>query len=149
PAAAFPLGQDDALPSWTTPYLWSGSGALGRIKYLLTFRPFGALPPAVRRAYLKGDLHLLPFPGSLIFWGVPAYFEMQKQLPLALQIPLLHLLDRAESPVGIRVPQSGWLHEPKPGVPVPALMGRRLRQTYVRTHRWNRTHRHQDELDVL
>jgi hypothetical protein len=144
-----PWWKEDPWPSWTEPYLWSGTGSPGKIKYLLTFRPFAALPAGVRRAYLAGELHLLPFPGSLVFWGVPAYFDLQRQLPFALQIPLLHMLNRQESPFGIRIPQSGWLHEAKPGAPIPPFLGRRLRQTYIRTHRWNRVHRHQDELDVL
>jgi hypothetical protein len=145
----FPYWAEDPWPSWTAPYLWSGSGSLDRVKYVLTFRPFAALPASVRRAYLAGNLHLLPFPGSLAFWGAPHYITLQRQLPLAMQIPLQHMLDRCEDPYGIRVPQSGWLHEPGPGRPLPPLHGRHLRQTYQRTHRWNRTHRHQDELDVL
>jgi hypothetical protein len=138
-----------SLPSWTGPFLWDGSGSPRRVKYLLTFRRFGALPAAVRRAYLAGELHLLPCPGSLIFWGVPGYGTLQQQLPLAQQIALLHLIERAEDPHGVRVPQSGWLHEPGPRQLPAGAHGRRLRQMYQRTHRWNRTHRHQDELDVL
>ena len=30
----------------------------------------------VQRAYLDGALHLLPFPGSLVFWGVPQYRKL-------------------------------------------------------------------------
>jgi hypothetical protein len=149
PEAAFPYWSEAPLPSWTEPYLWSGTGPVNRIKYLLTFRPFCSLPDKVRRAYLDGQLNLLPFPGSLVFWGVSHYATLQRELPLAMQIPLLHMMDRAENPYGIRLPQSGWLHEPRPGQPMPALHGRKLVQTYLRTHRWNRTHRHQDELDVL
>jgi hypothetical protein len=147
--ADFPYWSEQPLPSWTRPFLWSGTGSVSKIKYLLTFRPFGALPAQVQRAYLAGELHLLPFPGSLVFWGCPHYLELERHLPFATQIALLHLMDRQENPHGIRVPQSGWLHEPKAGVAIPALHGRRLKQTYQRTHRWNRTHRHQDELDVL
>ena len=67
-----------------------------QVKYLLTFRPFGSLPPAVRKAYLGGSLHLLPFPGSLIFWGCLPYLKLQRELPLAMQIPLLNVCDRHE-----------------------------------------------------
>ncbi len=140
---------DEELPSWTAPYLWSGSGSPGKIKYLLTFRPFARLPAAVRRAYLAGELHLLPFPGSLIFWGVSHYATLCRQLPLARQIGLLTLFERQENPFGLRVPQSGWLHEPPPGQSARDFRDRHIRATYQRTHRWNRTHRHQDELDVL
>jgi hypothetical protein len=85
----------------------------------------------------------------MVFWGAPPYLALQPDLNFAGQIPLLHRLNRQENPYGIRVPQSGWLHEPVPGKPMPALHGRQLRQTFQRTHRWNRTHRHQDDLDVL
>ena len=71
----------------------------------------------MQRAYLAGELHLLPFPGSLVFWGAPAYQQLQQELPLAVQIPLLHLVARHEGWHGLRVPQSGWLHEPRPGQP--------------------------------
>ena len=81
------------------------------VQFLLTFRPFVDLPADVQEAYLVGRLHLLPFPGSLVFWGMKRYRKLQQQLPFALQIPLLHLFERQESPQGIRVPQSGWLHE--------------------------------------
>ncbi len=66
-------------PSWTTPYLLSEGERLGRVKYLLTFRPFGSLPKNVRRAYLAGDLHLLPFPGSLVFWGAPPFLQLRRR----------------------------------------------------------------------
>jgi hypothetical protein len=118
------------------------------VKYLLTFRPFQDLPAGVRRAYLAGRLHLLPFPGSLVFWGVPAYRQLQRELPLAMQIPLLPLMDRREHPYDIRVPQSGWLHEPRPGQRTPPR-DRHIRQTYQRTHRWDPVRRDEDALQVL
>ena len=77
----------------------------------------GRLPAAVRRAYLAGELHLLPFPGSLAFLARTPYLKLQKELPLAVQIPLLHSLQRHEAPWGIRIPQSGWMHEARPGPP--------------------------------
>jgi len=119
------------------------------VKYLLTFRPFGKLPAAVRRAYLAGELHLLPFPGSLVFWGAPPYRRLQRQLPFAMQIPLLHLFHRHEDPQGIRVPQSGWLHEPRGHRPEPSDQHGPIRNSYKRSHRWQRVHRHEDELAVL
>jgi hypothetical protein len=145
----FPYWTEEPLPGWTKPFLWSGTGSVARVKYLLTFRPFGSLPSGVRKAYLAGDLHLLPFPGSLVFWGASDYVKLQQELPLAIQLPLLSLLRRYGNPFGIRIPQSGWLHEPVAGKPIPALYGRTLIQMYQRTHRWNRTHRHQNELEVL
>ena len=59
---------------------------------------------------------MLPFPGSLLFFGrARRYLRLGKQLPGAVQIPLLHSLHRHEAPWGIRIPQSGWLHEARPG----------------------------------
>ncbi len=134
-----------ARPLWTKRFLCSPTSARG-VKYLVTFRPFSRLPSAVRQAYLAGELHLMPFPGSLVFWGVPGYHRLQRDLPLAVQIPLLQALERSENLHGLRIPQSGWLHEPRPGHPVPQT--RRVRNVYRPTHRWARVHRHQDELEV-
>jgi hypothetical protein len=137
-------GREGPLPGWTEPFLL-GSGLQG-VKYLLTFRPFERLPPPVRRAYLAGDLHLLPFPGSLLFWGATAYHRLRLELPLAGQVPLLLLVERCEALAGIRVPQSGWLTEPgAEGEPADGRHGK-PRNTYRRTHRYARVRRDEDEL---
>jgi hypothetical protein len=86
--------KQDSLPGWTQPFLIGEREPLDGVKYLLTFRPFGTLSPAIRKAYLSGKLHLLPFPGSLIFWGAPTFLKMQSEFPLAAQIPLLNVCDR-------------------------------------------------------
>src|SRR5262249_50224991 len=96
-----PLEDDDAwdegpLPGWTAPLLWKKGSAARGTRYLLTFRPFGRLPEAVRKAYLTGELHLLPFPGSLLFWGIAGYERLREELPLAMQVPLLNILGRHE-----------------------------------------------------
>ena len=143
-----PYPQDEQLPSWTEPFLAHEGRPAGGIRYLLTFRPFGLLPQAIRRAYLAGKLHLLPFPGSLVFWGAPPFLRLRGQLPLAMQIPLLNLFPRHEDPYSLRVPQSGWMHEPHPDHPQPDPARLPLRNTYRRTHRWARIHRHEDELGV-
>lgn len=135
------------LPSWTAPLTWSAGQSLRGVRYLLTFQPFERLPAKVRQAYLSGDLHLLPFPGSLVFWGTSVYAALSKELPLAMQIPLLHLFIRHEGPKGIRVPQSGWLHERRPGMPEPVAHGP-VRNHFQRTHRWEKVHRHEDPLAV-
>src|SRR5205823_3476239 len=83
----------------------------------LTFRPFAELPAAVRRAYLAGDLCLLPFPGSLAFWGAPAYARLARGLPLAAQIPLRLVVPEHDEEGGLRVPKAGWTEEPRPGEP--------------------------------
>jgi hypothetical protein len=142
------LWREGPLPSWTTPYLWNENASLRGVKYLLTFRPFGEMPSKVQQAYFTGRLHLLPFPGSLLFWGVESYRRLGNELPLAVQIPLLHTLARHEGPYGIRVPQSGWLHEPHPDKPGPNDHHGPMRDTYRRTHRWARVHRYEDELTL-
>ncbi len=119
------------------------------MKYLLTFRPFGRLPEAVQAAYLEGRLHLLPYPGSLIFWGAPPVAKLQAALPLALQIPLLNTIVRHEAPHGLRVPQSGWMHEPKLGAHEPNHEYGPVRNTFRRTHRWAKVLRDQDELALM
>ena len=65
-----------------------------------------------------------------------------------MQIPLLNLFPRHEDPCSLRVPQSGWMHEPHPDQPQPDPARLPLRNTYRRTHRWARIHRHEDELGV-
>ncbi|HEX7376441.1 MAG TPA: M28 family peptidase [Pirellulales bacterium] len=136
------------LPSWTAPLALSAGQSLRGVRYLLTFQPFERLPAKVRQAYLAGDLHLLPFPGSLVFWGTNDYTSLAKRLPLATQIPLLHLFTRHEGPKGIRVPQSGWMHEPRPGMAESTAVGP-LRNHFQRTHRWEKVHRHEDALAVV
>jgi hypothetical protein len=143
----FPFWQEKPLPEWTAPYLWTSRQPVRTVKYLLTFRAFTRLPEAIQKAYLAGDLHLIPFPGSMLFWGVGYYVQLQQELPLALQIPLLHSVIRHEAPRGIRVPQSGWMHEARPDKPGPNHHGP-IRNTFRRTHRWARVHRDEDELAI-
>ncbi len=146
PDESFPHWRDEPLPKWTKPYLWAKGDSLRGVKYLLTFTAFSRLPAPVRKAYRQGDLHLLPFPGSMLFWGAAPYVTLSRELPLAIQIPLLHSVERHEAPRGIRVPQSGWMHEPRPNEPTFAGPQGPLRNTFHRTHRWARIHRHEDEL---
>jgi hypothetical protein len=140
--------RQDPLPNWTGPYILGERESLRGVKYLLTFRPFGTLPQAVRKAYLAGRLHLLPFPGSLIFWGAPPFLKMQAEFPLAMQISLLNVCDRHEAPRGLRILQSGWLNERRADRPELEKMRDKLRNTYRRTHRWQRIEQFQDELAV-
>ena len=138
----------DLRPRWTDSLIWTEGMSLKGIKYLLNFEPFGNLSETVRKAYLAGELHLLPFPGSLLFWGVPGYVQMQREFPMSSQIPLLHLVERHEAPCGLRVPQSGWIHVPHPDHPLPHEGLGPMRDTFQRTHRWARIHRHEDELAI-
>ena len=142
--APLPDWTEGPLPSWSESLLWDGKRLPKSMRYLLTFRPFSHLSEAVRRAYLDGKLHLIPFPGSLLFWGVPLYLELRASLPRAVQLPLQHLVDRHVGPEGFRVPQSGWLHEPRPGSGAVNPRHGPLREGYRRTHRHARVHRDAD-----
>jgi hypothetical protein len=134
------------FPTWAGEFLVEDGADWDKVRYLLTFRPFGQLPEQVRSNYLAGKLHLLPFPGSLVFWGTPTFARLQKQLPLAGQIPLLRLVPRRAGAVGVRVPQTGWLHEPHPDVNPAEIQNELLKPQYTRSHRWDRNRRTDDEL---
>ena len=134
------------MPGWAKRYLWSGN-SLDHLRYLFTFEPFARLPRIAQQRYLQGQLHLIPFPGSLLFWGIGGYQRLEHDLPLALQIPLLHTTKRRESPGGLRILQSGWMHEPRTDEQ-PIEHGP-VRNTYVRTHRWARMAQQEDPLSAL
>src|SRR5262249_26948040 len=145
----FPYWSEGPLPSWTSRLLWGEDEPLSGVRFLLTFRPFASLPPGVKKGYLAGELHLLPFPGSLLFWHASPYVQLQSQLPLAMQVPLLHRCARHAGWLGLRVPQSGWLHEPRDKEDKPDEHTGPVRNTYTRDHRWARIFRHEDELAVM
>ena len=147
PLRAWPA--EDDLPAWTLRYRCNQRRPAQGVKYLLTFRPFGRLPEAIQTAYLEGRLHLIPYPGSLIFWGAPGPLKMRDEAPLAVQTPLLTVVSRHEAPQGLRVPQAGWMHEPKPGKAEPDHQYGPLRNTFRRTHRWAKVLRDQDELALM
>jgi hypothetical protein len=136
------------LPAWALPFVLKKGEPVRRVRYLLTFRPFSRLPASIRSAYLEGRLHLLPFPGSLRFWGISPIFNLQRELPFAFQIPLLDTFMRSENLHGIRILQSGWMHEPSEDSPQPDHSHGPVRNTYRRTHRWARIHRDENELAV-
>jgi hypothetical protein len=132
------------LPSWTQAFLLDGQETLDGVRYILTFKPFGLFPEPVQRAYAAGQLHLLPFPGSLVFWGSPLYRRLSGELPLATQILLLQSIARHEGSKGTRVPQAGWLHHAHPGSAAHAEGVGSLRNTFRRSHRWQRVLRGDD-----
>jgi hypothetical protein len=146
---AYPFWSEGDLPSWVKSFLFRDDEPAKVVKYLVTFRQFGRLPAPVRERYLAGRLALLPFPGSLVFWGVERARHLYRQLPLALQIPLLANVNRHESPIGIRVPQAGVLHQPNADRPTYTSPAGHLRNTYKRTHRWEKILRDQDELALV
>ena len=149
-----PEESDPEFPTWTQtpPPSWMVDMMLGQredivnVTYLLTFQAFSTLPANVQTAYLAGGLHLLPYPGSMVFWGSPHYRKLATALPGAIQIPLLQSIARHESYYGIRVPQSGWMFERgKSGKQHNAALGP-LRNSFRRSHRWEWIERN-DEAD--
>lgn len=138
--------NDLRLPSWTAKYIISDSDSFADTVYLLTFRPFGSLPEIVRQKYFAGDLALLPFPGSLAPWGTREYLSLSYKLYNAIQFPMLRLVARNEENYGIRVPQSGWFHQPSPGNENPDILEELLMNSYVRTSRWDKANKTDDPL---
>jgi len=144
----FPYWNENQLPSWTQPFLLNEDSSLDSIHYILTFRPFTLLPAIVRERYLAGQLALLPFPGSLVFWGMQAYIQLQKELPFAMQLPLQRMVARHGGLDGIKVPQSGWFHEPGSKLKQAEVIKELLLNTYKRTHRWDKIQRYEDEITM-
>ena len=94
-------------------------------------------------------LSLIPFPGSLTFWGMPGYLQLKKELPVAGQIPLLNLVARNRGIGGLRVTQSGWFQEVHPDNKNLVANENLIHDSYHRTHRWQRVQRYQDELNEV
>jgi hypothetical protein len=137
------------LPAWTKKFQVKEYSAFTDVRYLLTFIPFALLPDTVKKSYLSGTLSIIPFAGSLVFWGMPGYLKLKNELPIAAQIPLLNLVARNRGIGGFRVTQSGWFHEPHPGSKNLVINENLIQDTYHRTHRWQRVHRYQDELNEV
>ncbi len=143
------IPESPELPLWTEKFIVSDSSSFAAVRYLLTFRPFSQLPEEVRKKYLEGSLNLLPFPGSLVFWGMPGYLALKKELAVTSQIPLLNLVSRNRGIGGLRVTQSGWIHEPHAGNKKIIINPNLIHDTYHRTNRWERLHVYQDELNQV
>jgi hypothetical protein len=144
PDGRFPYWQEKKLPAWTEPFLISDTEDYGDVYYLLTFRPFSALPAAVREKYLAGQLALIPSPFSLIFWGMSPYHKAVGAYPFAMQYPMLPLVARHDG-AGIRVPQSAWLSEPRRDGTTLEIAEAVVLNQYKRGHRWDRMHRDDEE----
>ncbi len=142
-----PAGEHSVLPRWAKEFLVSDSSFGSGAKYLLTFRPFSRLPQEAKDLYLDGRLCLLPFPGCLVFWGMETYRKLAKRLPVAGQIPLGNLVARNRGLGVMRVAQSGWFHEPRPDSLKLDISEELVEDFYQRTHRWEKIHRYQDELN--
>jgi hypothetical protein len=145
--AILPTEKYTDLPDWTKPYVEDSKSKFEKTKYLLTFRPFSELSEIIQQKYFAGELNLLPFPGSLVFWGMPTFNTLAKEIPTASQIPLLRLVGRKRgSGTGLRVQQSGWFLE-KNGHNSSDINHELLREKFQRTHRWERSHRFVSELE--
>lgn len=142
----FPYWNEGPFPSWATALTHKPKQGLDGVKFLLTFRPFAELPDDVKNAYVAGQLHLLPFPGSLVFWHMPGFRKLARQLRFAMQLPLSFLFARRSDPHGLRIPQAGYLNEKVAGQGGDDPGHRPL---FVRTHRWQKVLRHQDEVNLI
>ncbi len=141
--------KEEKLPEWAAPLKLEDAAPSDGIKYLFTFRPFSQLPEPIRQAYLVGRLHLLPTPASLVFWGTPRILRLHQDLPLGLQAPLVQIMARHRAPHGLRVPQAGLLHADHADSGKTVAHPELVKNTYKRTHRWDRILRDQDELELL
>ena len=139
----FPQWAFEPLPKWTQRYLVHDQSRFRDVRYLLTFRPFSALPEAVREGYLEGRIELLPSPLTLLFWGMPVYHAASRQHPLAIQFPVLRLVPRHEG-LGLRVPQFGWLRHHRNDSVDAGTEDDVVVNEYARTHRWERLPRDED-----
>ncbi len=142
----FPHWSATPAPGWMNELLLADENDVSKVRYLVTFRPFSTLSMAIQDAYLAGRLHILPYPGSLVFWGSPRYRQLARALPGAMEIPLLQSIARRESNFGLRVPQAGWMFEKAEGQASKkhdASLGP-LRNGFRRSHRWEWIERNQD-----
>lgn len=138
----------DLLPSWAKDFLVDDNADWDEVRYLLTFRPFSRLPAAAQERYLAGKLALWPFPGSLVFWGMPTYRRLQQELPLAMQIALLRQVVRHGNTRSIRVPQSGWIEMPRPDKPARPVKAELVTDNVKRISRWARVRRYEDAFEA-
>jgi hypothetical protein len=130
----------EELPAFAKAIVLRPDEPVDAVRVIFTFCPFAHLPPAVQRACLDRKIRLVPSPGSLVFFEHPGYRSLARSLPLATQIPLLHLFPRVEGGYAIRIPQSGWLDEHEAGDDG-VSGGHRVVSSVVRTHRWQRVER--------
>lgn len=142
PSPQYSFWKTEYLPSWTSGFIANEEDTSDDIKFLLTFRPFATLPSVIKEKYFAGKLVLLPSPFSLLFWGVSMNNHTLEGFQI--QTPLLSLVRRHDGPGGIRVPQSGWFHEPKRKGELCHVVEELLLNTYHRTSRWDKVNRNED-----
>jgi hypothetical protein len=138
----FPFWNEGPFPAWATELTLKPKQGLDGVRFLLTFRPFAELPDDVKNAYAEGRLHLLPFPGNLVFWHMQGFRKLARQLPLAMQMPVAFVFPRRSSAHDIRIPQAGYLDEKADRDDASH------RPRVLRTHRWQKVLRHDDEAKI-
>ena len=82
----------------------------------------------------------------MVPWGIREYIRLQDMLYNAVQIPMQRLVKRDEGLNGLRVPQSGWLHEPKVPGEKAAMLEELILNNYVRTSRHDGYNRNEERL---
>ena len=142
------LWRQDQLPAWTKPFL------LGRPRADRGGEIPADLPP-VRLVAAGGAKSILGRVAASValsrqpdLLGLSALSQVAARVAPGDADSAANVCDRHEMPQGVRIPQSGWLHEPHPGLPEPDLHKGKLRNTYRRTSRWARVARHENELSV-
>jgi len=118
-----------------------------RCKIFPELEPFERLPAEVKRAYFAGKLCLLPFPGSLLFWGVPGYLTLQREFTMAARSPC-YILWNAMSLLMVFACLIRLDPYPATYHPLPHEDFGPIRNTFRRTHRWERVHRYEEELAI-
>ena len=147
PDSEFPYYTPEKFPHWCEPFLWSGGEIPNKVKYVLTFRPFPDWPESLKALYLAGKINVLPFPGSLIFWGSPHFRNLQKKFIWSQKLPLLRLLRRHHPPYGVWVQQSGWLFDSLSENERKNIHPELILNTYKRTNRYNRVNRYDSDIE--
>ncbi|MFZ2656077.1 MAG: M28 family peptidase, partial [Victivallales bacterium] len=147
PDAEFPYYTPEKHPKWCESFICSDGELPEKVKYVLTFRPFSEWPELLKTRYLGGKINILPFPGSLIFWGSPHFRGLQGKFAWSQQLPLLRLLRRHHPPYGVWVQQSGWLFDSLTENEKKSIHPELLLDTYKRTHRHNRVNRYDSDIE--
>ena len=147
PDAEFPYYTPEKHPQWCESFIWSGGELSEKVEYILTFRPFSDWPEPLKIRYLGGKINVLPFPGSLVFWGSPHFRNRQKKFIWSQQLPLLRILRRHHPPYGVWIQQSGWLFDSLPENEKKNIHPEILLDTYKRTHRFNRVNRYDTDIE--
>ena len=134
----FPDLADGELPAWTHPFLIGDADDIEGVQYLLTFRPFSLLPEHIQRLYFEGKLHLFPI-------RVRSFIGARRIT--ARSIFRSHgrsFCRRSSRVMPVRVASAC---RNRAGCIIMAstiCIWAKAKDTYRRTHRWQRMHREDD-----